>query len=102
MRDKSTMKKTQVVKGTKSWNRGWRCCSFGGDVDPPRVGETEPPETSPAPTQGIATLPEDAPLRAIEDEHITQTLAQHEGNRSSAAEALGIDRRSLHRRLSGR
>jgi DNA-binding NtrC family response regulator len=39
------------------------------------------------------------PLAVIEREHILQVLAFSRGNRSEAARVLGIDRRTLYRKL---
>ncbi|MDE1171634.1 MAG: sigma-54 dependent transcriptional regulator [Verrucomicrobium sp.] len=38
-------------------------------------------------------------LEAMEKRYIAQALRQHRGNRTEAAEALGISRRTLHRKL---
>lgn len=39
-------------------------------------------------------------LAAVVEEHVRATLILVGGNRSAAAEALGIDRRTLYRKLS--
>ncbi|EKF73976.1 DNA-binding response regulator [Alcanivorax hongdengensis A-11-3] len=49
------------------------------------------------------TLPETPPsLQRLEWEHIQRTLDAHDGNISRAAQALGIHRRTLQRRLKKR
>jgi len=42
-----------------------------------------------------------APLAAVEREYIERIVAAHGGNKAKAARALGIDRRTLYRKLSG-
>lgn len=50
-----------------------------------------------------ATTPSHPPsLQRLEWEHIQRTLAAHDGNISKAADALGIHRRTLQRRLKKR
>ena len=51
---------------------------------------------------GILPEPADAPLhpRRLEWEHLQRVLAEHEGNVSAAARALGLHRRSLQRKLA--
>ncbi len=44
--------------------------------------------------------PEVAPLKQSEREQIISALTKHAGNRTAAAQALGISRRTLHYRLS--
>lgn len=53
--------------------------------------------TTPSSAQAIA--PSDLTLAAIEREHILSTLAAHEHNKSSAARALDISRKTLERKL---
>lgn len=43
---------------------------------------------------------EHMPLRQVEWEHIQRVLAEHQGNISATARALGIHRRSLQRKLA--
>jgi two-component system NtrC family response regulator len=38
-------------------------------------------------------------LRELERRYITEVLRQTEGNRSRAAEVLGVDRKTLYRKL---
>ncbi len=48
----------------------------------------------------IYTEPGKTPsLADVEARHISQTLTHFEGNKSEAAKALGIDRRTLYRKL---
>jgi DNA-binding NtrC family response regulator len=119
VRDKSRMKKTKVYKGTKlQGGATWRCYSLCAiEYDPPPTEVARAPGSAPAVTpvtpeaslaavqgsQGTSMAPrrEDT-LRAVEDEHIARVLAQHDGNQSRAAEALGIDRHTLARRLRDR
>lgn len=55
------------------------------------------PQTTPA------ELPQDPPsLRRLEWEHIQRVLADHDGNISAAARALGMHRRTLQRKLMKR
>jgi len=60
---------------------------FGTDEDAHHAGPVDPP---------------DQPLhpRRLEWEHLQRVLAEHEGNVSAAARALGLHRRSLQRKLS--
>jgi DNA-binding NtrC family response regulator len=46
------------------------------------------------PTQGVPSLEE------VEAQHIRQVLNHHGGNKTQAAQTLGIDRRTLYRKLS--
>ena len=46
--------------------------------------------------------PQPIPLGRVEWEHIQRVLADHEGNISAAARALGVHRRSLQRKLGKR
>jgi two-component system response regulator HydG len=39
------------------------------------------------------------PIEEVERRHILRVLAQLKGNKSAAAEVLGLDRRTLHRKL---
>jgi DNA-binding NtrC family response regulator len=39
------------------------------------------------------------PLAEVEKEHILRALKQHAGNRSAAAKSLGIDRKTLWRKI---
>lgn len=58
--------------------------------------QTHPADDTPA-------LPETPPsLQRLEWEHIQRTLDAHDGNISRAADALGIHRRTLQRRLKKR
>ena len=54
-----------------------------------------PPE--PIPLSSLLPL---RSLAEVEREHILATLVQLGGNRSKAARVLGIDRRTLYRRLA--
>ena len=47
-----------------------------------------------------AEAPDVPPLKQSEREQIISALAKHGGNRTAAAQALGISRRTLHYRLS--
>jgi two-component system, NtrC family, response regulator AtoC len=57
---------------------------------PRRVREASPSEASPPPTR----------LDALAREHVHRTLEACGGNKTRAAEALGVDRRTLHRMLA--
>ena len=46
--------------------------------------------------------PQPIPLARVEWEHIQRVLADHDGNISAAARALGVHRRSLQRKLAKR
>jgi len=46
-----------------------------------------------------ATADEFAPLACVEKEHIARVLRHHGGNRTAAAKALGVDRKTLWRRI---
>jgi len=43
-----------------------------------------------------------ATLDEVERRYLEQVLEAHGGNQSSAARVLGIDRKTLHRKLTGR
>jgi transcriptional regulator with PAS, ATPase and Fis domain len=48
-----------------------------------------------------ATLDEDMPtLVELAQDYIEHVLARHDGNKTQAAKALGLDRRSLYRWLN--
>ena len=49
-----------------------------------------------------AAPPQPIPLARVEWEHIQRVLADHDGNISAAARALGVHRRSLQRKLAKR
>jgi two-component system response regulator HydG len=53
---------------------------------------------TPVATQGI-TFPLGLPLEEVETQYIKTTLKQVDGNRTKAAEVLGISRRTLQRRI---
>ena len=57
-----------------------------------------PPPEPPEPTADHAAGPR--PLHDLEREHIEQALDRHDGNRSAAAEELGISVRTLYYRVS--
>ncbi len=50
-------------------------------------------------TKKIFTEPENLSLQAVEKQHIIQVLNLFAGNRSKAAEVLGISRKTLYRKL---
>ncbi|MCA9410504.1 MAG: sigma-54-dependent Fis family transcriptional regulator [Candidatus Omnitrophica bacterium] len=52
-----------------------------------------------SPSEGVS-LPMGVPLADVEKEYILKTLEAHEGNRTRAAESLGIGRRTLIRKLA--
>lgn len=54
----------------------------------------------PASASGDSIKP--LPLRRLEWEHLQRVLADHNGNVSAAAEALGLHRRTLQRKLAKR
>lgn len=58
--------------------------------------QEEPRETTTAPT----ALPDIPTLESVEWEHIQRVLADCDGNVSQTARMLGIDRRSLQRKLA--
>lgn len=47
----------------------------------------------------IETAPQPMSVKRLEWEHIQKTLAEHDGNISAAARALGMHRRTLQRKL---
>jgi two-component system response regulator PilR (NtrC family) len=51
------------------------------------------------PWQSAGDATSDSSLSAVERDHIVEELARAGGNKAKAAKALGIDRRSLYRRL---
>jgi DNA-binding NtrC family response regulator len=69
-----------------------------GEVLDPTPAPDEPEQQNPLSAAARAMLP----LAQVEDRYIDEVLAQVGGNRSEAARRLGIDRRTLHRRLAER
>ena len=63
-----------------------------------RIGTGEGPADPPSPPAKDSQ--NDLTLKEIERERILATLARHQGNRTTAARALGISRRTLHYKLS--
>jgi two-component system, response regulator RegA len=53
-------------------------------------------------TDAAEAPPQPIPLARVEWEHIQRVLADHDGNISAAARALGVHRRSLQRKLAKR
>ncbi|GHV81315.1 acetoacetate metabolism regulatory protein AtoC [Spirochaetia bacterium] len=60
-----------------------------------------PPTLSPRNDSGWMRIPLGATLDEAEKIIIRDTLAAHGGNKSKAADALGVGRKTLHRKLSG-
>ncbi|HIQ20057.1 MAG TPA: PAS domain S-box protein [Planctomycetes bacterium] len=69
-------------------------CS-GGLID---VGHL-PPELHGGPAAGVSERVANVTLREMEAMHITETLRRHGGNRDAAAQALGIHRATLFRKI---
>jgi DNA-binding NtrC family response regulator len=57
------------------------------------------PESSPAPQLTTSPLTGSLTLEALEEQAIRQSVAQHRGNLSQVARALGLSRGALYRRL---
>jgi two-component system response regulator HydG len=55
--------------------------------------------TPPGPAAGGATPRADRPLAEVEREHILATLAAAGGNKAAAARILGVDRKTLYRKI---
>ncbi len=68
----------------------------GGEIDPallPQMLHKEPPAE-------VLQITIGASMEAIEREVILRTLEAHKGNKTAAAEALGISRRSIYNKLA--
>jgi DNA-binding NtrC family response regulator len=80
-----------------------------GPLDLPEIPEaattaTAVPDRAPAPdgTRGAGVGPgSDRPLGDIERDHILSTLRGVRGNKTAAARILGVDRKTLYRKLRG-
>ena len=64
----------------------------------PRVNAGNNPVSAPIPPTGGAA---GTTLAESEKAQILAAIAAHNGNKSRAAEALGISRRTMHRKLNG-
>jgi DNA-binding NtrC family response regulator len=61
-------------------------------------GIVDAPQPIPVQTNAIS-IPADTTLEQAEKIIIAESLLRNEGNKSKAAEALGIGRKTLHRKL---
>ena len=69
-----------------------------GDVVQPEDLPKTVKKSKEAPTEGLS-FPLGLPLEEVETIYLTRTLASVDGNRTRAAEILGISRRTLQRRI---
>src|SRR5262249_21002582 len=70
-----------------------------GDL-PPRIVERAAPPSSTPPSRPGASLIDDRPsLAELERRYVQLVLSETDGNKSRAAEVLGIDRRTIYRYL---
>lgn len=79
-----------------------RCLiDFGSMSDPQRVKELlrQPSNEAEVPTPG-RSIGDDITLEALERLHIEAVLAKNGGNRTRTAEILGIERKSLYRKIN--
>jgi two-component system response regulator HydG len=68
---------------------------IGVDDLPERIGKVQPTRLE----VQIADVTEFLPMDEIERRYVAQVLAALHGNKASAARALGMDRRTLYRKL---
>src|SRR5690554_4498596 len=77
-----------------------------GEIEPPLPVAPRPRDEAPSPAaselaaDGLPMDWEPRTLASVEREHIERTLQFTGGNKAQAAELLGIDRRTLYRRLA--
>jgi len=66
---------------------------------PQRIVERAAPPSAPAAPPGVAFIDDRPPLSGRGRRYVQLILAETEGNKSRAAEILGIDRRTIYRYL---
>ena len=66
---------------------------------PQRIVERAAPPSAPAPQPCVAFIEDRPTLAELERRYVQLILAETEGNKSRAAEILGIDRRTIYRYL---
>jgi len=66
---------------------------------PQRIVERAAPPSAPAAPPSVAFIDDRPPLAELERRYVQLILAETEGNKSRAAEILGIDRRTIYRYL---
>ena len=66
---------------------------------PPRITERAGPPREQPPTPGISLIDDRPALAELERRYVQLILAEADGNKSRAAELLGIDRRTIYRYL---
>jgi DNA-binding NtrC family response regulator len=82
------MRRVLTLSGTLDIDAGCFEMEFDGAQRPPLAVQTQPP----APLAGV-------PIREVEKMHLESTLALTDGNRTHAAEMLGISLRTLRNKI---
>jgi DNA-binding NtrC family response regulator len=68
---------------------------------PRRIVERATPPSAPAPRPGVSLIDDRPSLAELERRYVQLILSEADGNKSRAAEILGIDRRTIYRFLEG-
>lgn len=66
---------------------------------PPRIVERAAPPTPPSPHAHVSLIEDRPKLAELDRRYVRLILAENQGNKSRAAEILGVDRRTIYRYL---